>query len=654
MNVKISRNDPCTCGSGKKYKKCCGVNEAISITHIIENEMDDLLKQLIHYGMSNFQHEIMEGFDDIVEDVIIPDEEEQENLSFIYAIWFILLEILDDGETILEKFVRTESGKIKRPKLRQVLKSWTGARTIAGEIIGIKNKQLTVMDVLSKEQLEVLVLSEKIEITEGVFFMGLILPYDEQYIFFPLPFEIPSIKVETAINFITESSFESGYVSPQEFLNDFFIETMSELTFLDTFDIEHLEWSAPIYREVAEIYQQEMESQGEIRPVIDLGIALWNRFCQLRQKRIQNPAIYVAALKYLIYSIAPTENSFSQKELAKIHNVSAGSISSKFQEMKVVLEDELNELDNYGDEDYFEVPELAPQMGKVLQMNKNTPMVTERVLQDAVAELQNKDFDSLEEINTFLSHTLNNPNPAGRQKSDRDQAQDMIYEAFEAAGKERVRLAEKALEIYPYNADAYGILAQQADNLQTASQLFEKGMRVGKEDLGSDFFDENSGHFWGILESRPYMRAKYGYAETLYEMGEVKQASQHFEELLKLNPNDNQGVRYTLFIAYVDTDEMNKAKKLLIDYPDGDAAGLFNKLLIELFEKGFTAKADKLLKEAKKQNKFVVDYLTRKKSLPKHEPEDYGWGDKDEAIIYASNHLHLWEKVVGAEEWLKK
>jgi uncharacterized protein YecA (UPF0149 family) len=21
---KVGRNDPCTCGSGKKYKKCCG------------------------------------------------------------------------------------------------------------------------------------------------------------------------------------------------------------------------------------------------------------------------------------------------------------------------------------------------------------------------------------------------------------------------------------------------------------------------------------------------------------------------------------------------------------------------------------------------------------------------------------------------------
>ena len=25
-SAKIGRNDPCPCGSGKKYKKCCGAN----------------------------------------------------------------------------------------------------------------------------------------------------------------------------------------------------------------------------------------------------------------------------------------------------------------------------------------------------------------------------------------------------------------------------------------------------------------------------------------------------------------------------------------------------------------------------------------------------------------------------------------------------
>lgn len=30
VNLKIGRNEPCPCGSGKKYKKCCGLLEDIS------------------------------------------------------------------------------------------------------------------------------------------------------------------------------------------------------------------------------------------------------------------------------------------------------------------------------------------------------------------------------------------------------------------------------------------------------------------------------------------------------------------------------------------------------------------------------------------------------------------------------------------------
>ena len=30
---KIGRNDPCPCGSGKKFKKCCGANDAPATLH---------------------------------------------------------------------------------------------------------------------------------------------------------------------------------------------------------------------------------------------------------------------------------------------------------------------------------------------------------------------------------------------------------------------------------------------------------------------------------------------------------------------------------------------------------------------------------------------------------------------------------------------
>ena len=49
MMKSVGRNESCPCGSGKKYKKCCGAKEAVSITHVIEGEVDDLQKRLIHF-----------------------------------------------------------------------------------------------------------------------------------------------------------------------------------------------------------------------------------------------------------------------------------------------------------------------------------------------------------------------------------------------------------------------------------------------------------------------------------------------------------------------------------------------------------------------------------------------------------------------------
>ncbi len=45
---KIGRNDKCTCGSGKKYKKCCELNLTNAYC-ISDSEMSDTLKNIIEY-----------------------------------------------------------------------------------------------------------------------------------------------------------------------------------------------------------------------------------------------------------------------------------------------------------------------------------------------------------------------------------------------------------------------------------------------------------------------------------------------------------------------------------------------------------------------------------------------------------------------------
>jgi tetratricopeptide (TPR) repeat protein len=137
---------------------------------------------------------------------------------------------------------------------------------------------------------------------------------------------------------------------------------------------------------------------------------------------------------------------------------------------------------------------------------------------------------------------------AGRRGDDATaKAQDVMYRAWEQnTSRSRIALARKALNISPLCADAYVLLAEEAQSVEEARNLYAKGVEAGELALGPQGFKEYAGHFWGFLETRPYMRARAGLASTLVQLGDVEGALAHYRDMLKLNPNDNQGIRYVL------------------------------------------------------------------------------------------------------------
>jgi uncharacterized protein YecA (UPF0149 family) len=646
---KISRNSPCPCGSGKKYKQCCGVNEAVPITDMIESEIDELQKQVLQFATYHYGHEIHEDFEDLEENIDIDNEQEQEFYELIHAIWFTLFEELEDGDTIIEKFIEVESGKIKRSKLRQILHTWTDARTIAGKVIHVDNNKLTLEDGFTLEKVSAVIANVPVTVDVGSFFIGILVPYEQNYVFFPTPFDLPDLKPEQAFSYIIESSLDAEYDTPQEYLTDFFLEVLSELPEVGgLLEIDEMEWPAPVYKEVASLFKEKLALLVP-PPIVDTGIILWLNFCQKKQKRIQNPNLYVAALHYLLSTIAPMEKTYTQKELAKLYDVSIGAISSIFKELEYELSEEINELIGlvYGNGE----PTSGSQHGlaSVIEFPKTqVPVTVEKGKKDGLQESNVQTLPSIAKQNKKTKGPVQKVS-----RRDEERARNLIYDAMQAEGKQRFRLAEEALALNPNCVDAYVILAEKTKSLEEAILLYEKGIQAGERDLGKAFFTENKGYFWGLIETRPFMRAKLHYAEALSLLEKRNEAMLQYEELLELNPMDNQGVRYSLFVAYLDSDKYKKAHSLLEQYEEASAQAAFNELLLELAENGFTAQAHMLLKKAKKTNKYVLAYLTGKKRLPAYPPDYYSMGDEDEAIVYADMHLHLWGKIDGLKEWLK-
>jgi tetratricopeptide (TPR) repeat protein len=282
----------------------------------------------------------------------------------------------------------------------------------------------------------------------------------------------------------------------------------------------------------------------------------------------------------------------------------------------------------------------------------------ERTLADVGAALAGRDFASLEEANAFLKEINSRGGPPRRTPSTPlEKAQDLMYDAWESSEpRERIALAKKALKISPDCADAYVVLAEEtADSPREAAALYAQGVAAGESALGEEAFRKDVGNFWGILETRPYMRARLGLAEALWEMGDHQKAIGHAWEMLRLNPGDNQGVRDLLVVWLLAAGDNADVQRLLDHYPgDSTALWAYSRLLHSFRVEGDSKRTEKLLAEARRVNRYVPAYLLGDKPLPKELPETVGFGDEREAAYCAAQMMTNWLDTAGAVQWLRQ
>ncbi len=235
------------------------------------------------------------------------------------------------------------------------------------------------------------------------------------------------------------------------------------------------------------------------------------------------------------------------------------------------------------------------------------------------------------------------------------QAQNLIYQAWETSShSRRMALARRALKVCPHCADAYVLLAvEAAATLDEQRKLYELGVRAGELALGSQGFEEYAGHFWGFLETRPYMRARAGLAQTLWAQGRHKQAADHYWNMLELNPNDNQGLRYVLAGWLLFLKDESRLEHLFQQY--GDEASpfmLYTQALAAFQTNGDTEKARTFAEEAWNTNAHIPGALARTKTVKASNMDYYTPGGENEAAFYLDEYAFVWRQTPGAIDWL--
>ena len=174
----------------------------------------------------------------------------------------------------------------------------------------------------------------------------------------------------------------------------------------------------------------------------------------------------------------------------------------------------------------------------------------------------------------------------------------------------KLKYARKALALDPDNLDAERIIIfYSTRTIYESIPLFEKALSRGKEIMERKGYAESIGDYWGILETRPYIRLYCAYVQALIDCRMMKKAADACEEIIRLNEGDNTGTRYTLMHIYAYLEDEERALALYNRYNEHPECMLLIPLSVIYYKKGDYEQAYAYLKIAMDANKDTRRFI---------------------------------------------
>ena len=276
------------------------------------------------------------------------------------------------------------------------------------------------------------------------------------------------------------------------------------------------------------------------------------------------------------------------------------------------------------------------------------------MLNDFLANANIKDENELnEKLQEFIANY--NTGEIEYENTLLDDAYDLLEKAENAKTKNQaIKLAKQAYELCQDCLDAILFQVTLEDNALKREKLLDEGLALEKERLTSEkfFVKDNIGSFYGIFETRPYIRGLCVKATNFAIEGKISQARDVCKEILRLDKNDNLGVRYLLMAIYAFLEEEKEMFKLYNKYPEDCLEMLFPQLAL-YYKLGDNKNAKEVLTRINKANPHFVKFFKGTIKENANVPDGYfSKGDVSEVLMFVERYNFLINTIPNIDEFI--
>jgi tetratricopeptide (TPR) repeat protein len=224
-------------------------------------------------------------------------------------------------------------------------------------------------------------------------------------------------------------------------------------------------------------------------------------------------------------------------------------------------------------------------------------------------------------------------------------------------GREAEKIFRAVIKSCPSHIDArhhLAMLLYDRGQIIPAMRTWGKAVDIGIRSLPREFLMGKDRLEWGWLDNRPFLRAYQGLGCILCDVGEFDAAQRIFNNILAMNPNDDQGVRGLAIKAAFALGLPDEVLKICNQYKSDCMVDTTYGRALALFQMDRKAPARKALKDAIVLSPLVASELLKKRHTPpKGIALDYvTMGGADEAYYYWQDQGKFWKETQGAFDFL--
>ncbi|KPN97992.1 SEC-C domain-containing protein [Lysinibacillus sp. ZYM-1] len=324
----VKRNDPCPCGSGKKYKKCCEGKQQVTVETVQIEELERVLQ--------TFYLEYPERKD--VRAYIEHVATWQPKLESVLQRELIEAIALDDfffhqEPSIWKSYLKKTKKKAVRPSTVKVLEDWSQPTLFIGTVSVVEEKYFKASHLLTNEELYIRRENDK-PIPEGMHVFAFILPdgtkTSTHYLAVSTLIFFPEDHLKVFEEF--KKNFEASEKKVGAFLKEEHL-TFWELLVSNGYKGEEFtNFESTVLTQVKDFLEQ---NDRETAPMLEL---LEDYLIEGQPTARKEAAIAAGAIRYGQEKELFESLSMTVKEIAATFDISASSLTKYYQDLSSYVE----------------------------------------------------------------------------------------------------------------------------------------------------------------------------------------------------------------------------------------------------------------------------------------------------------------------------